>query len=364
MRIIRSAAAIRGVAVRRLKNGHKQQLADKIAAKPVVRSKRPRMNAFLPAWSAWSALLAATVASMSLIMLRRPGRLPTAHPNVRSLHRRPVPRGGGLAIWIGWLAGTLWLTGPQPWVAPLLLLIAVSFWDDLYGVPALVRLLVQTGAACAWVWLAESPVNALVAVVAIVWMANLFNFMDGSDGLALMMALTGFGAYAVAASLAGADDAPLLWALVAAILPCLALNLPPARLFMGDVGAVPLGFIAAALGISGFDAGAWPAWFPVLVFVPFIADASVTLVLRLARGATVWKAHREHFYQKLVQLGLGHRGTLVLYGALMFGSAASALLALVRAPASGPAVLALWGAAMALLFAVIGYYWRAKEHTV
>jgi UDP-GlcNAc:undecaprenyl-phosphate GlcNAc-1-phosphate transferase len=300
-----------------------------------------------------------------LAMLLRPGRLPSSHPNMRSLHQRPVPRGGGLAIWTGWLAGTMWLAGPQPWLAPLLLIIGVSFWDDLYGAPAVARLLVHAVAAGAWVWLTgiglgAPPLYALVAVVAIVWMSNLFNFMDGSDGLALTMAMIGFGAYAAAASLAGSDDAPLLWALVAAIVPCLALNVPPARVFMGDVGAVPLGFVAATLGLAGYDAGAWPMWFPPLVFLPFIADASVTLALRLARGATIWKAHREHFYQKLVQLGLGHRGTLVLYGALMLGTALSALLALVRAPSSGPALLVLWSGVMGMLFYAIGYHWRVE----
>jgi UDP-GlcNAc:undecaprenyl-phosphate GlcNAc-1-phosphate transferase len=319
------------------------------------------MIALFPAWSACAALLAAVVAYISLILLRRPGRLPTAHPNDRSLHRRPVPRGGGLAIWAGWLAGAAWLAAPDPWLVPLLLIVAVSFWDDRYGVPAPVRLLVQTVAACAWLWLSKAPVNPFLAAVAIVWMANLFNFMDGSDGLALVMALMGFGSYAVAASLAGAYDAPVLWALVAAIAPCLVLNLPPAKLFMGDAGAVPLGFIAATFGISGWYAGAWPGWFPPLVFLPFIADASVTLVSRALRGATIWEAHREHFYQKLVQLGFGHRGTLVLYGAMMTGTAVSALLALIRAPASGPALLVFWSAVMALLFAAIGYHWRAKR---
>ena len=81
---------------------------------------------------------------------------------------------------------------------------------------------------------------------------------------------------------------------------------------------------------------------------------------RLLRGATIWEAHREHFYQKLVQLGFGHRGTLMLYGALMLGIAASALLALVRAPSSGPALLALWNTVMALLFGAIGHYWHTK----
>jgi UDP-GlcNAc:undecaprenyl-phosphate GlcNAc-1-phosphate transferase len=242
-----------------------------------------------------------------------------------------------------------------------LLTIMVSFWDDRYGVPAWTRLLVQTMAAWLWVRLSGMPLNAFAAVLAIVWMANLFNFMDGSDGLAVAMALIGFGAYAVAGSMAGAGEAPILWALVAAIAPCLIMNFPPAKLFMGDVGAVPLGFMAATFGISGWYEGAWPGWFPLLVFLPFVADASVTLVLRLLRGAKIWEAHREHFYQKLVQLGFGHRGTLTLYGVLMLGIAASALLALARAPSSGPALLALWSAVMALLFAAVGHYWRIRD---
>src|SRR6202049_782962 len=168
------------------------------------------MIALAPGGSPRPAWLAAIVASISLILLKRPGRLPTAHPNVRSLHHRPVPRGGGLAIWSGWLVGTSWLATPQPWLAPLLLIILVSFWDDRYGVPAWTRLLVQTMAAGAWVWLSEMPLNPLLAVVAIVWMANLFNFMDGSDGLALAMGLIGFGAYAVAGSMAGGGDAALV----------------------------------------------------------------------------------------------------------------------------------------------------------
>lgn len=322
------------------------------------------MNALSSTWPLWPALLAAAVTSISLVLLARPGRLPVAHPTVRSLHHRPVPRGSGLALWTGGLTGAAWLTGPEPWLAPLLLVIAVSFWDDRFGVPVAARLVLQIVAACGWLWLAEPPVNVFAAVVAIVWMANLFNFMDGSDGLALLMALSGFGTYALAASLAGADDAPLLWALVAAVIPCLAMNWPPARLFMGDVGSVPLGFIAATLGISGYTANAWPAWFPVLVFLPFVADASTTLILRLSSGARIWEAHREHFYQKLVQLGFGHRGTLVFYGSLMLGVDASALLALLRAPAAGPALLLFWCGVMAVIFAVIAYHWRTKGHMI
>ena len=341
--------------------GTNNSLPTKSRRKAVLQRKRTPMIALSPALSALPALLAAFVASICLILLKSPGRLPTAHPNVRSLHHRPVPKGGGLAVWSGWLLATVWLAAPQPWLAPLLLIIVVSFWDDRYGVPAWTRLLIQTIAAGAWIWLSEAPLNPFAAVVAIVWMANLFNFMDGSDGLAVAMALIGFGAYAIAGSMAGAGNAPILWALVAAIAPCLVMNFPPAKLFMGDVGAVPLGFIAATFGMSGWYGGAWPGWFPLLVFLPFIADASVTLVLRLLHGAKIWEAHREHFYQKLVQLGFGHRGTLILYGALMMGTASSALLALVRAPASGSGLLALWSTVMALLFGAIGYYWRRDK---
>jgi UDP-N-acetylmuramyl pentapeptide phosphotransferase/UDP-N-acetylglucosamine-1-phosphate transferase len=340
--------------------GTNNSLPTKSRRKAVLQRKRTPMIALSPALPALPALLAAAVASVGLILLKSPGRLPTAHPNVRSLHYLPVPRGAGVAVWSGWLVGTVWLGTPQPWLAPLLLIILVSFWDDRYGVPAWTRLLVQTMAACAWIWLSKMPLNLFAAVVAIVWMANLFNFMDGSDGLALAMAMIGFGAYAVAGSMAGAADAQILWALVAAIAPCLVMNFPPAKLFMGDVGAVPLGFVAATFGMSGWYAGTWPGWFPLLVFLPFVADATVTLALRVLRGATIWEAHREHFYQKLVQLGFGHRGTLMLYGALMLGIAASALLALARAPTSGPTLLAFWSAVMALLFGAIGYHWHAR----
>ena len=97
------------------------------------------MIALSPGLSALPALIAAVVASLSLVLLMSPGRLPTAHPNLRSLHQRPVPRGGGLAVWSGWLVGTIWLAAPKPWLAPLLLIVLVSFWDDRYGVPAWTR---------------------------------------------------------------------------------------------------------------------------------------------------------------------------------------------------------------------------------
>src|SRR5215470_11868735 len=216
--------------------------------------------------------IAATVAWAALEgLLRRPDLLPVATPNARSLHVGQIPRGGGLAIWAGWFAGTLWLPGDKAWLLSMLAVIVVSLWDDWRGVHPAVRLAVHTAAAAAWWWLAASGAELLAAVIAIVWMANLYNFMDGSDGLAGLMSVVGFGAYAAAAWLAGASEAALFAALAAATAPFLLRNAPPAQIFLGDVGSVPLGFLAAVFGITGWRSGWWPAWFPVLVFLPFIA---------------------------------------------------------------------------------------------
>jgi UDP-N-acetylmuramyl pentapeptide phosphotransferase/UDP-N-acetylglucosamine-1-phosphate transferase len=177
------------------------------------------------------------------------------------------------------------------------------------------------------------PIEMVLIIAGIAWMTNLYNFMDGSDGLAGGMALIGFGAYAAASWLAGQVAlAAVSLALSAAATGFLLHNVHPARLFLGDVGSIPLGFFAGALGIVGWRNDVWPLWFPVLVFGPFIADATVTLLKRLIRGERVWQAHREHYYQRMVLMGLGHRGTAhALYG-LMMACAAAALLGRNQAP--------------------------------
>ena len=304
------------------------------------------------------AAIAIFVASAVLAALLRWGRMPADTPNERSLHRIPVPRGGGIAIWAGVAAATAWLPQGAAWLAPLLLVIGVSLWDDYRGVPVAVRFIVQTVAALAWVGTALPWPMLLVAVLVIVWMANLYNFMDGSDGLAGAMAIVGFGACAVAAWGPAKTQAQAMLTVAAATLPLLALNWPPARVFLGDVGAVPLGFLAGAFGFDGALAGWWPPWFPVLVFLPFIVDATATLIRRLVAGKRILQAHRDHAYQQLAQGGLGHAGTLLLYATLMLGTAGSALAALARAPAVGTPLLALWSLVLLLLHTWIGYHWR------
>jgi UDP-GlcNAc:undecaprenyl-phosphate/decaprenyl-phosphate GlcNAc-1-phosphate transferase len=311
-------------------------------------SPLPALIAFGLAWLAIRTLLA------------HAAHLPLDQPNARSLHVNAVPRAGGLAVLAGWVAGTVWLPGPKPWLAPVVALAAISLLDDRRGVHPALRLAVHFGVAAAWVWLASPAIDAVLAVVLIVWMTNLYNFMDGSDGLAGAMAIVGFGAYAVGAFAAGSAFWSVPVALAAASVPFLIYNVPPAKTFLGDVGSVPLGFLAAVFGLTGWNQAWWPAWFPILVFLPFIADASITLGLRLARGARVWEAHRDHCYQHLVQLGWGHARTLALYAALMVGSAASALSALIWAPALGLGALLLWVAVLTSVYAVIEYHWRRR----
>ena len=149
------------------------------------------------------------------------------------------------------------------------------------------------------------------------------------------MALIGFSAYAIAAWLAGsAALATLCAAIAAAALGFLIHNFHPARIFLGDVGAIPLGFLAGALGIVGWRDDVWPLWFPLLAFAAFIGDATLTLIRRLLRAERVWQAYRDHYYQRLVRMGLGHRGTAYVAYAAMLLCAAAALVGRSQPPAA------------------------------
>ena len=287
---------------------------------------------------AGSGALSFVVAFVAVrVLLSRFRAFALDEPNARSLHERPVPRTGGIAVLLGAAVALAFGAAPLWLPAVLALLLGViSFIDDLHRLPTLARLGAHLGAAGLLVWYVLSPmhpVEMVVLIAAIAWITNLYNFMDGSDGLAGGMATIGFGAYAIAAWLGGeAALASLCVALSAASAAFLMHNLHPARIFLGDVGSIPLGFLAGALGIVGWRNDAWPLWFPVLVFGPFIADATLTLIRRLVRGERVWQAHRSHYYQRMVMMGLGHRGTAFVGYGLMLVCAAAALACRNQAP--------------------------------
>lgn len=277
--------------------------------------------------------LGSFIASLAAIgvLLARFRWLAPDRPNERSLHERPVPRTGGVAVLLGSaVAFAAGVASVRLALALALCLAVVSFIDDVRGMPTALRLAAHLAAAALFAWYVLSPMALLeltLVVLAITWLTNLYNFMDGSDGLAGGMALIGFGAYGLAAWLAGHEALALLgFAVAAAAGAFLVLNFHPARIFLGDVGSIPLGFLAGAAGILGWRDDVWPLWFPVLVFGPFIGDATLTLAKRLIRGERVWRAHREHYYQRMVRMGLGHRNTALIAYAAMLVCAGAALL--------------------------------------
>lgn len=327
----------------------------------------PLPAAFLP------CLAAAALASLGLAaLLRWRTRLPVAVVDARTLHDGAIPRVGGLALWLGFVPIALlaptpdWMR-PMLWGGPWLLLAAVSLRDDVRSVGVPTRLAVHLAASGWFAWSLGSafalPGWAIACTfVATAWAVNLYNFMDGSDGLAVTMAVVGFGAFGVVTIARGQDgDLPL--ALAAAALPLLFVNRPPARMFIGDVGAVPLGFLAAALGTAGVAAQVWEAWFPVLVFLPFVADATATLARRVLRGERFWESHKSHYYQRVHRLGAGHGGTLAAYGTLMVACAGTAVACATLAPQWGPLALAAWCVVHGVTFAAIDYHWRRSAPT-
>lgn len=272
-----------------------------------------------------------TVAALR-VLLARFGRIALDRPNARSLHETPVPRLGGVAVMLGALVAVPFVSATHGLALGLAVgLAALSFVDDVRGVPTIVRLACHLLAAVVVVAYALLPMawfELVLLALAIAWMTNLFNFMDGSDGLAGGMACIGFAAYAVAALMAGRTAlAAVCIALSASAAGFVLFNFHPAKIFLGDVGSIPLGFLSGALGVLGWSEDVWPLWFPLLVFGLFIGDATLTLLKRLLRGERVWQAHRSHYYQRLVQLGVGHRGTALVSYALMLLCAAAALYA-------------------------------------
>lgn len=317
---------------------------------------------------ALAAAITSTTILRTLLATGLAWRLATDIPNDRSLHTRPTPRVGGWGIVPVCVLAMLWLA-PRIWLIAVMAagLAALSQLDDRRGLPARVRFAAHLAAVVALI--AVYPVAApwwLLAGVGfmMVWLTNLYNFMDGADGLAGGMALFGFGAYAVAA-LTGAHPSPDIVAggaaIAGAVLGFLLLNFHPAKLFLGDAGSIPLGFMAGALGYWGWRRGVWPIWFPAMVFSPFIADASVTLLRRLLRGEKFWQAHREHYYQRMVRSGIGHGRTAIYWYLIMLAGVIVGLWALGCQELQQWLLFVAWYGVLACIGLAIDMRWRRVQ---
>ena len=316
----------------------------------------------------------AALTGLARSLLRRHGVMD--RPGERSSHRAAVPRGGGIAVigvllaaWFAlWLLGEPESSGAHSWIVLVgaLGLAAVSWLDDLRGgLSVFLRLAAQVLAVGAGVaslpgdgLILQGTVPALVdhalAAAAWLWFVNLFNFMDGIDGLSgVEGASLGLGAFLLA--LLGAAPAglgPFGLALAGVSLGFLLWNWHPAKIFLGDVGSVPLGYLAGWLMLALAAAGAWQA--ALLLPAYYLADATLTLVRRLLRGRRVWQAHREHFYQRVVAAGWSHGRTATViagHNLLLMG------LALASQQSWSAAAAAL--AAGAMLVATLLWYLHA-----
>ena len=289
------------------------------------------------------------------------------HPNERSSHQTPTPRGGGLAV-VATVVPVWTLIGltssentTQVWTLSgcALALAAISWRDDLSGLPPIWRLLGQAIAVA--LVLAVTPghdlyfagllppfLDVLAAGLLWVWFINLFNFMDGIDGIAGMEAFfIGIGVVLIA-SLANLDGPFLPYGLTiaAASLGFLWWNWRPARIFLGDVGSVPLGFLLGWLLLTLSAHNQWAA--ALILPLYYLADASVTLIRRAFRGKKIWRAHREHFYQQAVQKGQSHSAVVRLI--LMANLALLTLAALATMGWIWQAVFGACVVVLALLF--------------
>ncbi len=255
-------------------------------------------------------------------------------PGERSSHQDPTVRGGGLGFITVILGGGVWLGGLAGWLplggilSATILLAAISFWDDLRSLGPAVRFGAHSVAGLAtlaclgWPSLVlalqvgdgivlPAALGALLGFFWLVGYTNAFNFMDGINGLAGFQAiLTGAGSALLAGLASGHWDSPpviFAWLVAGAAAGFLPYNCPHPRMFMGDVGSAPLGFLLAVLVLwMARDLGSWLLIPLLLLHANFILDTGITLTRRIARGEKWFHPHREHFYQRLLRSGRSH----------------------------------------------------------
>jgi glycosyltransferase WbpL len=333
---------------------------------------------------ALGAAAAAVSFAAAELMRRTSHRLGfTDAPNERSSHKAPTPRAGGVGFAVAVPAiGAVALSAgdgavDMPWRTLLVAsaaLAIVGLADDRRGLPAGLRLVAQIAAATAVAagggalreiavpglfTVALGPMAIPATVVWLVALTNIYNFMDGIDGLAATQAIVGAGSIAViAACLGHARLAAALLVLCGGVLGFLLLNVPPARVFMGDVGSTFLGFTMAGWSVLGTHLTPpvpFAAW--VAVLSPFLFDSATTLIRRLWRGERIYQAHRTHMYQRLVARGWTHGRTTLLYGSCAAVSSAFAIAACCTAGGGGPI---LWTLAFLPPLVIPAVVWRPR----
>lgn len=277
-------------------------------------------------------------------------KLPVDIPNSRSMHQNETPRGGGVAIVSGALAVlvVVGITGPltPPLViaaATLLLFGLVGWLDDLYHLSIRLRLLIQITYCAGLILFFGSPESLpmggfhfqpeiwwyLISIPAAIWLINLYNFMDGIDGIAGLQTFIAALAYAGIFFLVGESSFALLWlGLASATLVFLWFNWSPPSLFMGDAGSLAIGALFAMGIVVGVTRHGLSLSVLLLPLGLFIVDATTTLIRRVGGGKSPFKAHRDHLYQRAARTW-GHPATALGSGAIAIWLALLSLVELV-----------------------------------
>ena len=294
-----------------------------------------------------------------------------AKPNQRSSHVVPTPQGAGIvivpvALSVGGVALAL-SASPPPGGAAYLLAVAaatlaltiVGFLDDMRGLGVAFRLAAQALAAVLAVALMPGDmrvfpslvplaIERLLLIAALLWFINLFNFMDGIDLISVAETATiTLGIAILAASSAiPSPFGSIALALFGAMMGFAPWNAPPARLFLGDAGSLPLGFLLGVLLIHAAASNALAA--AVILPLYYLADATITLLRRLARGERVWEAHRQHFYQQATRNGFAVKEIALRIAALGAGLIALAAASTLDGQITAAIALLVAAAAVAL----------------
>lgn len=263
-------------------------------------------------------------------------------PNERSSHVRPTPRGGGIGVVVPVAAAmTFFGLFPSPVAtagAAMAVIVAatVGWVDDYRGLSVAARLPLHVVAGTlvgVSVLVSGSSTTILLLTLLGLWWVfwtvsaiNVVNFMDGSDAMIGLQGLL-FSAFASAMLPSGSDARAIALVATGAFIGFLALNRPPARIFLGDVGSGAVGVIFVLLGVVVMRARSWSVVAAYLPLAPLFIDEFLTMVRRIREGCDLRVAHRTHYYQRLIQAGWGHGQAAVLFGGLsLLGALTAALL--------------------------------------
>ncbi len=303
-------------------------------------------------WLLAAGLWLAVSAGLWLYLRLNHRLAPQDRANHRSAHAGSVPTGAGAVFMTCALLAVAW-RGFPPTLWAVAALTLTGFIDDRRPLPSALRLVVQLGALSALLWFSGvidwGVLLAVLLLLCTVWWVNLFNFMDGANGMAGLHVLVSAVFYALWLHEANPEAAQQALLMGVAVLAFLPFNAPRARLFMGDAGSLGLSAWIAALALSGLVSGAFD-WLMVLqLHLPFIIDATHTLLLRLRRRENVFEAHASHLYQQLVRAGHSHFRVSSIYALLTALTGLTAWLLQsagggVRLAVAAALMLALWGA--------------------